>query len=193
MISSVRGTAVHVDVDTVVVEVGGVGLAVAVTSQVARSTHLGDTLMLHTNLIVREDALSLFGFESRDELQVFGQLLERHRSRAEVRSRSALDPHGRADRGCRRRRRRCTVPPRVGHRAEDREAHRRAARGQGPRAAWRGDDRRRDRTDGVGAGRRRRSSVSAGRSAPRARRSKASSRMPARPTASRCPPCCGSR
>lgn len=75
MISSVRGTAVHVDADAVVVEVGGVGLHVAVTPQVARSTHLGDTVLLHTSLIVREDALSLFGFESREELVVFGQLL----------------------------------------------------------------------------------------------------------------------
>src|SRR5918994_1319155 len=75
MISSVRGTAVHVDADAVVVEVGGVGLSVAVTSQVSRSTHVGQSLTLHTNLVVREDALSLFGFESRDELQVFTQLL----------------------------------------------------------------------------------------------------------------------
>lgn len=75
MISSVRGTAVHVDADAIVVEVGGVGLHVAVTPQVARATHLGDTITLHTSLIVREDALSLFGFESREELVVFGQLL----------------------------------------------------------------------------------------------------------------------
>jgi len=75
MISSVRGTAVHVDAESVVVEVGGVGLSVAVTTQVARSTHIGQAITLHTNLIVREDALSLFGFESRDELQVFTQLL----------------------------------------------------------------------------------------------------------------------
>src|SRR5687767_3531127 len=75
MISSVRGTAVHVDADAVVVEVGGVGLHVAVTPQVARSTHLGDAVTLHTSLIVREDALSLFGFEERDELAVFTQLL----------------------------------------------------------------------------------------------------------------------
>jgi holliday junction DNA helicase RuvA len=75
MISSVRGTAVNVDADSVVVEVGGVGLSVAVTSQVARTTHVGEIVMLHTSLIVREDALSLFGFESRDELQVFSQLL----------------------------------------------------------------------------------------------------------------------
>ena len=75
MISSVRGTAVHVDADAVVVEVGGVGLHVAVTPQVAHGTHVGDSVMLHTSLIVREDALSLFGFESREELVVFGQLL----------------------------------------------------------------------------------------------------------------------
>jgi Holliday junction DNA helicase RuvA len=75
MISSVRGTAVHVDADAVVVEVGGVGLHVAVTPQVARATHVGETITLHTSLIVREDALSLFGFETREELSVFGQLL----------------------------------------------------------------------------------------------------------------------
>jgi Holliday junction DNA helicase RuvA len=75
MISSVRGTAVHVDADAVVVEVGGVGLHVAVTPQVAHSTRVGDAVTLHTALIVREDALSLFGFESREELVVFGQLL----------------------------------------------------------------------------------------------------------------------
>ncbi|WP_194398378.1 Holliday junction branch migration protein RuvA [Microbacterium atlanticum] len=75
MISSVRGTAVHVDADAVVVEVGGVGLHVAVTPQVARMTHVGDAITLHTSLIVREDALSLFGFQSREELGVFALLL----------------------------------------------------------------------------------------------------------------------
>src|SRR5688500_11711395 len=75
MISSVRGTVVHAEQDAVVVEVGGVGLTVAVTPQVARAAHLGQQLLLHTNLIVREDALSLFGFEDREELAVFTQLL----------------------------------------------------------------------------------------------------------------------
>ncbi len=75
MISSVRGTALHVDSDSVVVEVGGVGLSVAVTAQVARATHVGSTVFLHTNLIVREDALQLYGFEDREELAVFTLLL----------------------------------------------------------------------------------------------------------------------
>ena len=75
MISSLRGLAAHVDTDSLVVEVGGVGLTVAVTPHVAAATNVGDEVHLHTNLIVREDALSLFGFESRDELIVFTQLL----------------------------------------------------------------------------------------------------------------------
>lgn len=75
MISSVRGTVVHIEPDSVVVEVGGVGLSVAVTPQVAHAAHLGEQILLHTSLIVREDALSLFGFEDREELIVFSQLL----------------------------------------------------------------------------------------------------------------------
>jgi holliday junction DNA helicase RuvA len=75
MISSLRGRAAHVDADSLVVEVGGIGLAVAVTPHVAHATRVGDDVHLHTSLIVREDAFSLFGFESRDELIVFTQLL----------------------------------------------------------------------------------------------------------------------
>lgn len=75
MISSLRGTIVHAEPDAIVVEVGGVGLSVAVTPQVAHAAHVGDAVQLHTSLIVREDALSLFGFETREELAVFAQLL----------------------------------------------------------------------------------------------------------------------
>lgn len=75
MISSLRGRAAHVDTDSLVVEVGGVGLTVAVTPHVAHATDVGEEVHLHTSLIVREDALSLFGFESREELAVFTQLL----------------------------------------------------------------------------------------------------------------------
>lgn len=75
MISSVRGRVVHLEPESVVVEVGGVGLAVAVPAQLARATRLGDELHLHTSLIVREDALSLFGFATREELSVFVLLL----------------------------------------------------------------------------------------------------------------------
>lgn len=75
MISSLHGTVLHVSGDALVIEVGGVGFSVAVTADVARRTHLGSDIRLHTSLIVREDALSLFGFDEREELEVFGLLI----------------------------------------------------------------------------------------------------------------------
>ncbi|MXS73359.1 Holliday junction branch migration protein RuvA [Microbacterium sp. TL13] len=75
MISSLQGVAAHVGDDALVVVVGGVGLSVAVTPQVARTTHVGAQVHLHTHLVVREDALSLFGFETLEELTVFTQLI----------------------------------------------------------------------------------------------------------------------
>lgn len=75
MISSLRGRVLHLDSDHLILEVGGVGFSVAVTPEVVRGFHLGDEIVLHTTLIVREDALSLFGFREREELTVFTQLL----------------------------------------------------------------------------------------------------------------------
>lgn len=71
MISSLRGSVLHLEPDSVVIDVGGVGFSVAVTPDIPRSFHVGDEIVLHTNLIVREDALSLFGFASREQLRVF--------------------------------------------------------------------------------------------------------------------------
>lgn len=75
MISSLHGTAAHVADDSLVVVVGGVGFSAAVTAQLARTVHVGSEVHLHTNLIVREDALSLYGFETREELSVFTHLI----------------------------------------------------------------------------------------------------------------------
>ncbi|MBT2486008.1 MULTISPECIES: Holliday junction branch migration protein RuvA [unclassified Microbacterium] len=75
MISSLHGVVLHATSDQVIVEVGGVGFSVAVPSDVAHTATVGERLKLHTSLIVREDALSLFGFAERDELEVFGLLI----------------------------------------------------------------------------------------------------------------------
>jgi len=75
MISSLRGRVLHLEAESVVIDIGGVGFAVAVTPQLAREFHVGDEIVLHTTLIVREDALSLYGFREREELVVFTQLL----------------------------------------------------------------------------------------------------------------------
>jgi len=75
MISSLRGRVLHLDTESAIIEVGGVGFSVAVPAPVARTLHVGDEAMLHTALIVREDALSLFGFADREDLAVFHHLL----------------------------------------------------------------------------------------------------------------------
>lgn len=75
MISSLHGTVLHATADQVVLEVGGVGFAVAVPVDVAHTAAVGEELRLHTSLIVREDALSLYGFAERDELEIFGLLI----------------------------------------------------------------------------------------------------------------------
>ncbi|WP_091233425.1 Holliday junction branch migration protein RuvA [Microbacterium sp. 3J1] len=75
MISSLHGTVLHSSSDQVVIEVGGVGFSVAVPGDVAHTATVGERLLLHTSLIVREDALSLYGFEDRSELEVFGLLI----------------------------------------------------------------------------------------------------------------------
>lgn len=59
---------------TLVIEVNGVGYAVAVTPDHALRVRHGETVLVHTALVVREDDLSLFGFATPEELAVFDLL-----------------------------------------------------------------------------------------------------------------------
>ena len=71
MIASVSGRVAAVGGDAVVVEVGGVGLAVQCTPSTLASLRPGMTAELATSLVVREDSLTLFGFATADERAVF--------------------------------------------------------------------------------------------------------------------------
>lgn len=71
MISSVRGTVLSALGSTAVIEVGGIGLSIQVTPEHALSLRTGSEAFVHTTLIVREDSLSLFGFETAEQLAVF--------------------------------------------------------------------------------------------------------------------------
>ena len=75
MISSLHGTVLSAGADNVVIDVGGVGFFVFVPGDVAHTARVGEKLRLHTSLIVREDALTLYGFAEQIELEVFTQLL----------------------------------------------------------------------------------------------------------------------
>jgi Holliday junction DNA helicase RuvA len=62
--------------DHVVVSCGEVGYRVAVSAQTLRKVPpVGERVTLHTHLIVRDDALSLFGFHSERERELFLMLL----------------------------------------------------------------------------------------------------------------------
>jgi Holliday junction DNA helicase RuvA len=74
MISSVRGEVLYVGLDHVVVEVGGVGLAVQATPSTLATLRRGEEVRLHTALVVREDSLTLFGFGDADARELFGLL-----------------------------------------------------------------------------------------------------------------------
>lgn len=67
MIASVQGEVIGFGDDSLVIGVSGIGLRVYVTPAVHVQARPGDTLMLHTYLVVREDSLSLFGFSTEAE------------------------------------------------------------------------------------------------------------------------------
>jgi Holliday junction DNA helicase RuvA len=74
VIASVAGTVVAVTTEAVVVEVGGVGLALQCAPATIGGVRVGETVRLATSLVVREDSLTLFGFGSDDERVVFETL-----------------------------------------------------------------------------------------------------------------------
>ena len=74
MIAHLIGTVAGVSPDGAVIDVGGVGLRVQCTPDTLASLKLGEGARVATSLIVREDSLTLFGFGSEDERNVFDLL-----------------------------------------------------------------------------------------------------------------------
>lgn len=75
MIACVSGRVLEVLADSLVVEVGGVGLQVFVPAAQRDRTRAGESKFLHTYLVVRQDALALYGFETSEERGFFLLLL----------------------------------------------------------------------------------------------------------------------
>ena len=80
MIATLRGTLLDRSPrGEVVVDVGGVGYRVTVApATLVALGQLGATVVLHTHLHVREDALTLFGFATREERECFEALIGAH-------------------------------------------------------------------------------------------------------------------
>jgi len=75
MIASLRGTVIAVGLDHAVVETGGVGLFLPCPPRVLADLVVGEQVRLSTSLVVREDSLTLYGFTTNEERQLFDVLL----------------------------------------------------------------------------------------------------------------------
>lgn len=76
MIGRLRGTIVDRGRETIVLEVGSVGYLVSVTPRTLSDLPgVGEEVVLHTHLHVREDQLALFGFGTTGDKELFGMLL----------------------------------------------------------------------------------------------------------------------
>jgi Holliday junction DNA helicase RuvA len=71
MIANVSGKVLSADIDSLVVQVGGVGLQVYVPVTLAKEAVIGQPIILHTYLIVRQESLTLFGFAEPEQKEFF--------------------------------------------------------------------------------------------------------------------------
>ena len=75
MIASLNGQVQEVYDDSLVITLGGVGLQVFTPAPLREAVRPGDKLFLYTHLVVREDSLTLYGFETQEERQMYSLLL----------------------------------------------------------------------------------------------------------------------
>lgn len=71
MIASIRGEVLETRVDSLVVALGGVGMQIMCSPQTISTARIGSPITLSTSLVVREDSLTLFGFESAESRELF--------------------------------------------------------------------------------------------------------------------------
>ena len=76
MIASISGTVQRIEKDALIILVGGVGVRAFVPRTVLEDVGgVGRSIQLQTHLIVREQELSLYGFQTQEDLQLFEVLL----------------------------------------------------------------------------------------------------------------------
>ena len=75
MIHRLRGALVEKDTEGIVLEVGGVGYRTSASLTTLRALpSLGEECVIHTRMVVREDAMLLFGFATKEERSAFDAL-----------------------------------------------------------------------------------------------------------------------
>ena len=75
MIASVEGIVESVSPESVIVNIGGVGLQIFVPASAIGEMTVGERVRLQTHLYLKEDLIALYGFVTRDELRLFNLLM----------------------------------------------------------------------------------------------------------------------
>jgi len=75
MIATLRGEITQIEDSAIILEVGGVGMRVFVPAPLREKLNVGEVVLLQTHLVVREDSLTLYGFETGSDRQLFLLLL----------------------------------------------------------------------------------------------------------------------
>ena len=75
MIATLSGTVKATTSNSAVIDVGGIGILVQISPRLSAALNVGASAHLHTLLIVREDSLTLFGFERQQDRELFEILL----------------------------------------------------------------------------------------------------------------------
>ena len=75
MIATIRGDITQIEENALIIEVGGVGMRVIVPAPLRGRMKVGETIFVYTHLIVRETELTLYGFESQADRDLFNLLL----------------------------------------------------------------------------------------------------------------------
>jgi Holliday junction DNA helicase RuvA len=75
MIATLRGEITQIEDNALIIEIGGAGLRVLAPAPLRGRMKVGETVFLYTYLVVRETELSLYGFESQADRDLFNLLL----------------------------------------------------------------------------------------------------------------------
>lgn len=75
MLSYIKGEIIDIEEDLLILESNDIGYNIRISGQTASNLSLGSHIKIYTYLHVREDAIQLFGFISKDDLNVFKLLI----------------------------------------------------------------------------------------------------------------------
>jgi Holliday junction DNA helicase RuvA len=75
MIASISGIVEHIDSKFVIIDVNNIGYRVYTSTDNTASLTTGNQVKFFTYLVVREDALDLYGFQNKNDLRMFEMLI----------------------------------------------------------------------------------------------------------------------